>query len=167
MGECLYEIYKDIYMARLNKTLTHAQKSYEIAEHLMRTGHRPVIRDDVAEMLDLLIQCRDMVYISTALLKLLYRYISDEIERTKEPFRETQDPLNKPVTELTLRDMREIVNTTGAVIEDLYWYYENLRYYLLFHNGFVELLREYLKYRELLPLTVLALAALIDMLKEG
>ncbi len=148
----------------LDETLAIMQRTYDIIEYLQKTGHNPVLDDTTAETLKVLFRCRNMIRISVVLLRLVHRYIDNIVREADEPHRDIEDPLSVPISELPLKMLGDVISYTGTAIRHLDDKI-NLREPRLL-IGFANMLRETLRYNELLPVTKLALISLIEYLRE-
>ncbi len=150
----------------LDEMLTLIQKTYDIIGHLQKTGHSPTLDSNAVETLKVLFRCRNIIYISGAVLRLLYRYVVDLYLKYKktnpELARRTGDPLSKPLAELTIGEITDIIERAEQATTFLH---ERVKSSPLLPHV-VPLFHEMLRYNDLLPITKLALAFLIEFLAK-
>ncbi len=94
-------------------------KIYRIVDHLIRMENRPTIPDDVADVLYRLAMCGNIVRVSQAATMLFRKYLEREIRRIGDDTKISGDLLNKPIPQMTLREIAYLVETMSDIIKIL------------------------------------------------
>ncbi len=103
----------------IKEILATAGKAYRIAKHLEETRRDPGVSWQVVDILRGLVDCGSVIGVSQVAAVLLKDYLVREAERTNDKTEISDDPLRKPTSQMTLREMIYVIDKLINAIEVL------------------------------------------------